>query len=91
MKEKTRDIFWTHDLRHDLRGLSSLRLDSVRCLFDSILSDTKVMKKDGSCYFDTRGKDLTFDFKTDNVLYLSVDGEEWYYDDSTSERIIEKH
>jgi len=35
------------------------------------------------------GKDVEVDFRAEDVMYLTIDGIEWYVDNSTDEDIFE--
>ena len=79
--------FWPHEMRHEMRDASK----SQRVMLHNALVRLG-FKAEGVSYdrhIDLMGKDVEVEFRAEDVMYLTIDGVEWYVDNSTGEDIFE--
>jgi hypothetical protein len=79
--------FWPHAMRHEMRDASK----SQRKMFHDALVRLG-FKADGVSYdrhIDLMGKNVEVKFCAEDAMYLTIDGLEWYVDNSTNEDIFE--
>ena len=79
--------FWPHEMRHEMRDASK----SQRVMLHNALVRLG-FKAEGMGYdrhINLLGKHLEVKFCADDAMYLTIEGIEWYIDDSTGEDIFE--
>ena len=79
--------FWSHEMRHEMRDTSAAQR---KMMHDALVRlGFNAGGKDYERSFDFTGKSIDVNFCSDDAMFLTIDGIEWYIDNSTNEDIFE--